>query len=103
MASILWTETAQSDLIEIYKFISEKSLSQADSVIDSIIERAQILEHFPEIGKPVKELPKKDYRELLAKNHRIIYRIEEGNIYILTVHHSARLLKNNPAFKDEDL
>ncbi len=103
MASVSWTETAQNDLIEVYSFISAQSFAQADAVIDLIIEKVNVLERFPEMGKPVKELPERDYRELLIKTYRVIYRIEEDFVYVLTVHHSARLLKNNPAFKDEDL
>ena len=103
MASISWTETAQSDLIEIHDFISVQSPAQADSVINDIIERAKILERFPEMGKPVKELPDKDFRELLVKSYRVIYRVEKEIVYVLTIHHSARLLRNNPAFKNEGL
>lgn len=101
MASISWTETAQNDLIDIYRFVKKQSVVQADSLIDQIIEKAKVLEQFPEMGKPVRELPEKGYRELLVKSYRIIYRVEEEIVYIITVHHSARLLKNNPAFKDE--
>lgn len=103
MASISWSENARNNLIEIYEFVSGHSLAQADSVINSIIEKAQILERFPEMGKPVKELPGKGYRELLVKSYRIIYGIEEEKVNVITIHHSARLLKNNQAFQDEDL
>jgi toxin ParE1/3/4 len=103
MASISWSATAQNNLIEIFKFVSEQSLAQADLVIDSIIEKVNILERFPEMGKPVKELPGKGYRELLVKSYRVIYFIEEEKVNVITIHHSARLLKNNPTFKEEDL
>lgn len=103
MASIKWTETAQSDLIEIHDFIGVQSPAQADLVINDVIERVKILERFPEMGKPVKELPDKDYRELLVKSYHIIYRTAEEIVYVITIHHSARLLKNNPAFKDVKL
>jgi plasmid stabilization system protein ParE len=74
---------------------------QADLVVNQVIEKVQILERFPEIGKPVRELMEKGYRELLVKSYRVIYRVEEGIFYVMTVHHSARLLKNNPVFKDD--
>lgn len=89
--------------MEIFAFVSGQSLAQADSVINSIIEKAKVLEHFPEMGKPVKELPGKGYRELLVKSYRVIYFIKEEKVNVLTIHHSERLLKNNPTFKEEDL
>ena len=55
------------------------------------------------MGKPIKELPGKGYRELLVKSYRVIYFIEEEKVNVITIHHSARLLKNNPTFKEEDL
>lgn len=101
MASISWTDTAQSNLIEIKEYVSLDSPLQAELLIEGIFTKAQILLQFPEIGKRLKELPEKEYRELLYKSYRIIYKVEGGKVYILTIYHSARLLKNSPLFKDE--
>jgi toxin ParE1/3/4 len=51
------------------------------------------------IGRMVPELNQKDIREIIAGNYRIIYQItNQKTAFILTVHHSSRLLSNNPAF-----
>ena len=100
MVSLIWTESAQSDLIEIKEFISLDSPLQAVLVSEAIFTKVQILLRFPEIGKPVPEFQGKVYRELLFKKYRIIYRLEKEIVYILSVHHSAMLLKNNPHFKN---
>jgi plasmid stabilization system protein ParE len=49
----------------------------------------------------VPEFDSPNIRELINGHYRIIYRlIDEKHIDIITVHHSARLLKNNPALND---
>jgi len=70
-------------------------------VIDGIFTKAQILLQFREFGKRLKEFPEKEYRELLYKRYRIIYKLKEDEIYIMTIIHSARLLKNVSLFRDE--
>lgn len=88
-------------MIEIRAFISLDSPLQADLLIDAIVTKAQILERFPEIGKQLKELPQQEYREILFKKYRIIYRLQQDTVYVMTVYHSSRLLKNNPLFRNE--
>lgn len=101
MASISWTEFAQSDLKAIRKHISKDSAYHADLLLDGIYERVQTLLRFPEFGKKLPELPGKEYRELLYKSYRIIYRVDSNTVYILTIYHTARLLKHNSLFKNE--
>ncbi|MBK6937442.1 MAG: type II toxin-antitoxin system RelE/ParE family toxin [Chitinophagaceae bacterium] len=100
MVQIIWTESASNDLIAIKEFISKESAFQAGLFLDALYTKAQVLIQFPEIGKPVPEFQDKKYRELLFKRYRIIYRFAGEYVYVISVHHSARLLINNPHFKD---
>lgn len=89
MVSIIWSESANSDLIEIKEYISLDSVLKAVLLIEAIYTKAQILTKFPEIGKPVPELPGTQYRELLFKKYRIIYRFLHPDILFypyITVH-----------------
>jgi plasmid stabilization system protein ParE len=57
----------------------------------------------PLSGRVVPELNNENLRELIFRNYRIIYEIiPDKQINILTIHHHARLVSNNPAFKDEE-
>ena len=47
---------------------------------------------FPCSGQIVRELGREEIRELLKGNYRIVYRVAEDRVEILTVYHSARLL-----------
>jgi toxin ParE1/3/4 len=100
MVHIIWTNTAANDLIDIKEYISLDSILQAALFVEAIYSKAQVLIKFPEMGKPVPELPNSDYRELLYKRYRIIYRLSEQAVYIISIHHSSRLLYNNPYFKE---
>jgi len=45
----------------------------------------------PEIGRIVPELEKKEIRELIEGNYRIIYRIKTKDLVeIVTIHHTSR-------------
>lgn len=68
MATIIWTDIAQSNLIEIRTYIALSSLLQADLLIDALLTKARMLERYPEAGKIIKEVPRSNYRELLFKN-----------------------------------
>ena len=47
---------------------------------------------FPESGRIVPELNRRDVREVLHKRYRVIYKIKENRIEILTVRHMRQLL-----------
>ena len=100
MVHIIWTESAGNDLIDIKEYISLDSELQAELFIEAIYTKAQVLSQFPEIGKPVPELSESNYRELLYKRYRIVYRFSDNEVFIISIHHSSRLLFNNPHFKD---
>jgi mRNA-degrading endonuclease RelE of RelBE toxin-antitoxin system len=55
------------------------------------------LEQHPLAGKIVSEFNNKNIQELIRGNYRIVYKlVSEIDIDIITVHHSARLLKDLP-------
>jgi toxin ParE1/3/4 len=53
---------------------------------------AERLREFPYSGQVVPELGREELREVIQGNYRVIYRVGEGRIDILTVYHGARLL-----------
>lgn len=50
------------------------------------------LEMFPLSGRVVPEINKQEIREVIFGNYRIVYRLREDEVEILTVHHGAQLL-----------
>jgi plasmid stabilization system protein ParE len=50
------------------------------------------LKAFPECGRIVPETGNKAIRELIYGNYRIIYRLEEKRISVLTIRHEKQIL-----------
>ena len=106
MASIVWTETALNDMNGIAEYISLDSAFYAKQFVAKIFLAVNKLEKYPELGKQIRELSKFSYKEILFKKYRIIYRLQADTIYIITVHHSSRLLENSEYYSslyDDDL
>lgn len=92
MVVILWTEKALNDLKLIHDFIAIDSPSYANRFVNRINEKIKLLYKFHLVGKIVPEINKPDIREILIKNYRIIYKINEDVVYISRIYHSKRLL-----------
>ncbi|WP_046757451.1 type II toxin-antitoxin system RelE/ParE family toxin [Kordia jejudonensis] len=97
MVQINWTLQATSDLKDIAEYISKDSKKYAKLQIVRIRFRTRILSSQLYSGKKVSEIGKKNIRELIEGNYRIIYKVvNDSRIDILTIHHSARdLYKRN--------
>jgi len=91
---IIWAYEALVQLTEIEDYISKDSLERAARFIDQLIERAEaVLSDKPRVDRTVPEIANPDIRELIFKNYRIIYRLNENNVEILTVFEGHRLLR----------
>lgn len=94
MARLNWTELSVDVMTNIAEFISKDSVKYATIQIRRIRERARLLRTKPFLGRIVPEIQDDSIRELILENYRIIYKIvSEDRIDILTVHHSAKLLR----------
>ena len=101
MVQIKITDTAKKDIASIYKFIKRESPQNAIMVSESIIKKIDSLYNKPDIGKIVREFSNKKIREIKLFKFRIIYLLNSpSSIEIITIHHSSRLLENNPHLKN---
>ena len=100
MVEIRWTKQAIQDIDNIAEFISKDSEHYAKIQVQRFFESTKVLVRFPTAGKIVMEKQDSSIREVLVGSYRIIYKIiNKSKIDVLTVHHSKRLLSNNPQFK----
>ena len=94
MVKIVWTELAISDLKEIYDFIAHDSSRYALITVNKIYQRIQPVKENPNFGRKVPEFNANTIREVIEGNYRIIYRkVNDYQIDVLRVYHSARLLR----------
>ena len=90
---VIWTSVAENDLKEIIDYISAESPHNALNVFKKIKKKASDLYTMPERGRIVPELQDQcifQYRELVVSPWRLIYRIAERKIFVLSVIDSRR-------------
>jgi len=100
MVKIFITKQAKEDLKNIKSFIQKDSYQNSIKVVHTIIDKIKILEKYPEAGKIIADASAGKLRQIIVYSYRIIYRIEKNQLQVLTVHHSSRLLSNNPGIGD---
>ncbi len=85
---IEWAEVAENDLKRIIEYIAQDGPANALKILKKIKQKASSLYTLPERGCIVPELQDQDiliYRELIIPPWRIIYRISEMKVYVLSV------------------
>jgi len=95
MGRLRWTAQAVKDVETICEFIAKDSIVYAHLFAKDILQTVKRLAKFPKSGRIVPEFSNENIREIILGNYRIIYRIKNNIIEILTVYHSARLLKTD--------
>ena len=89
---IQWSPLAIKRMSEISDYIAQNSPVAAEKWIHSIFDRVEQIKDFSQSGRFVPEINRKDIRELIIVNYRIIYRIETHTVSILTVRHLRQIL-----------
>ncbi len=92
MIKLRWTTQAVEDLEAIRNFIANDSVAYADLVIARLLEAVERLEHFPRSGRVVPELSDPQLREIIESPYRIVYRVRNETVEILTVFRASRLM-----------
>src|SRR5882672_7630406 len=87
---IVWTEPAVEDLRELHAYIARDSEMYASGFVERIILSAERLVDHPKFGRVVPETNDENVRELLFQRYRIIYRVTNDCIEMLSVIHGAR-------------
>ena len=85
---------AKADLKQIQEYISKDSIYYANKTINEIINKTEYLLMFPYMGRKIPEFDNTNFRELIYKSYRILYKVN-SNIYILNVFHHSRDFLNS--------
>lgn len=94
--SVEITKTAEQDIEEIWNYIAEDSNKMADLFIEELENQANTLERFPLRCPliPENQTLKKEYRHLLFKKYRTIFKVIEKKVIVLRVIHGSKLLES---------
>lgn len=90
---LVWSPEAIEDIESIASFIERDSLWYAKAVASRIVETAETIPDYPEMGRVVPEIGDSAIRERFVYSYRIIYRVEAECILVAAVIHGSRLLQ----------
>lgn len=88
--ALRWSQRARADLKAIHDYIAPDSPINAKAVVREIVARATTLPETPRIGRRVPELDDPDFREITVHSWRLIYRLGEGRVSVVTLVHRRR-------------
>ncbi|HEY7744448.1 MAG TPA: type II toxin-antitoxin system RelE/ParE family toxin [Burkholderiales bacterium] len=73
---LVWSPEAIEDIESIAEFIARDSPWYAKAVASRIVELAETIPDFPELGRMVPEIGETSIRERFVHRYRIIYRLD---------------------------
>ena len=88
------SQQAQNDLEQIFYNIADDNINNATNFILQLEKKIYSLENFPQRQPliPENEFFGTNYRHLIFKKYRVVYRIAEKSVFILRIFHGAKLL-----------
>jgi plasmid stabilization system protein ParE len=87
---VIWLPQAVEDVQNAVRFLASKDEDAAKAAAEAILKQAEILEKFPDAGRPAQDL-EPEQRELIvpfgSSGYILLYEIEEENVRVLAVRH----------------
>lgn len=99
---LLWTDRARRDLLEIGRYIARDNPRAARAWVERLRECARKVAETPLAGRVVPERADHEVREIIVRNYRIVYRVIEDAIHVLTVFEGHRLFSDNAVSDSSD-
>lgn len=93
MSQLRVSPRATADLLEIWSYIADDSVANADAFVDKLYETMQTLGHQPGLGRRREELAP-GIQSFPYGRYILFYRVVAGAIEIVRVLHSARDIEN---------
>ncbi len=87
---VIWTYPAWEDLAAVADYIARDSENYAATFVQEVNEAAASLADFAERGVVVPEFGDETVRELLVRPYRLVYKLTEDKVIVLTLVHGAR-------------
>jgi plasmid stabilization system protein ParE len=94
MSSVVFTRSAQTDLLEAWMFIAEDSFEAADHVLDTIEKEAQTLALQPLMGRARSDLSVGIRSWPTSTSYNLYYLPSDSGITVIRVLHHARDIKS---------
>jgi len=99
---VVWSPLAIERAYEEASYIAQDKPQAALNWLERLFSSTDRLENFPLSGRVVPEVGLNEYREIIYKSHRVIYRVDRASIAILTVRRASRLLDREDVVTSDD-
>lgn len=90
MPPLKWTPQSLRDVARLHDFLASKSPTAAQRAVQAIRQGVKSLANFPEMGRPVEELPT-EFREWVVEfgsgAYLVLYHYDGKEVVILAVRH----------------
>jgi toxin ParE1/3/4 len=88
--TLVWSPEAIEDIDAIAAYIERDSPWYAKAVVAKLIETAEGIPEYPQLGRIVPELEDSNIRERLVHRYRLIYRLGEKRVIVAAVIHGRQ-------------
>ena len=89
---------ARARIEDIESYIAQQNPTAAKAAVIAILARTRQLETAPLSGHQVPDYRDDGLRELMERPYRIIYRVKQDSVEVLTVMHYRQLLPRKSAY-----
>ena len=84
---VIWTSSASSDLVRLYRHLSPVAPEAAARVVQKLSRAPDRLVDYPRIGEKLEAYAPREVRRILVGNYELRYEISGGAIFILRLWH----------------
>lgn len=102
LRKLWWTDRALADLEEIGEFIARDKPRAAERWVQALMAVAERAALAPMSGRRVPEFGRVDIRELRKRTYRVVYRVAEARVAILTIFEGHRLFPRDVDVPEPD-
>lgn len=88
--ALVWSPEAIEDIEAIAAYIERDSPWYAKAVASKVVDVAESIPEYPELGRIVPEIGEPAIRERLVHRYRVIYRLDEGRVLVPAVIHGRQ-------------
>jgi len=94
--ALIWSARARRELREIGEYIALDKPLAARQWVETLAAVAERATELPFAGRRVPEYERDDVREMIKRGYRVIYRVSDTQVEIITVSEGHRLLPSDP-------
>jgi toxin ParE1/3/4 len=87
---VIWSPLARDQVVQAVAAIAAERPPAALRWFEDVVNRAAVLESFPDMGRMVPEVGRASIREVLVEPYRLIYRRDGTAVVILALRHCRR-------------